>query len=61
MAWVKQLVNGANMPVAVKRTLTRDGTSTYYINGQPVRRRDIQDIFLVPGLRCAPYAIIGRG
>ena len=26
--------------IAVKRVLTRDGTSSYYINNQPVRRRD---------------------
>lgn len=47
--------------IAVKRTLTRDGTSTYYINGQPVRRRDIQDIFLGTGLGPRAYAIIGQG
>ncbi|UUZ54040.1 AAA family ATPase [Massilia sp. H-1] len=28
---------GQYAEIAVKRTLTRDGTSTYYINGQPVR------------------------
>ena len=47
--------------IAVKRTLTRDGTSTYYINGQAVRRRDIQDIFLGTGLGPRAYAIIGQG
>lgn len=47
--------------IAVKRTLTRDGTSTYYINSQPVRRRDIQDIFLGTGLGPRAYAIIGQG
>jgi chromosome segregation protein len=47
--------------VAVKRTLTRDGTSSYYINNQPVRRRDIQDIFLGTGLGPRAYAIIGQG
>ncbi len=47
--------------IAVKRTLTRDGTSTYYINGQPVRRRDIQDIFMGTGLGPRAYAIIGQG
>jgi chromosome segregation protein len=47
--------------IAVKRTLTRDGTSTYYINGQTVRRRDIQDIFLGTGLGPRAYAIIGQG
>lgn len=47
--------------IAVKRTLTRDGTSTYYINNQSVRRRDIQDIFLGTGLGPRAYAIIGQG
>ncbi|MYM22532.1 chromosome segregation protein SMC [Duganella sp. FT135W] len=52
---------GQYAEIAVKRTLTRDGTSTYYINGQPVRRRDIQDIFLGTGLGPRAYAIIGQG
>ena len=47
--------------ISVKRTLTRDGTSTYYINNQPVRRRDIQDIFMGTGLGPRAYAIIGQG
>ena len=47
--------------IAVKRVLTRDGTSTYYINNQVVRRRDIQDIFLGTGLGPRAYAIIGQG
>ncbi|NHZ62550.1 chromosome segregation protein SMC [Massilia genomosp. 1] len=52
---------GQYAEIAVKRTLTRDGTSTYYINSQPVRRRDIQDIFLGTGLGPRAYAIIGQG
>src|SRR3989344_1482996 len=36
--------------IAVKRVLTRDGTSSYFINNQPVRRRDVQDVFLGTGL-----------
>jgi chromosome segregation protein len=52
---------GQYAEIAVKRTLTRDGTSTYYINNQPVRRRDIQDIFLGTGLGPRAYAIIGQG
>ena len=47
--------------IAVKRVLTRDGTSSYYINNQSVRRRDIQDIFLGTGLGPRAYAIIGQG
>ena len=52
---------GQYAEIAVKRTLTRDGTSTYYINNQSVRRRDIHDIFLGTGLGPRAYAIIGQG
>ncbi len=52
---------GQYAEIAVKRVLTRDGTSTYYINSQVVRRRDIQDIFLGTGLGPRAYAIIGQG
>ena len=41
--------------------LTRDGTSSYFINNQPVRRRDVQDVFLGTGLGPRAYAIIGQG
>ena len=47
--------------IAVKRVLTRDGTSSYFINSQPVRRRDVQDVFLGTGLGPRAYAIIGQG
>ncbi|WP_397406406.1 chromosome segregation protein SMC [Polaromonas sp.] len=47
--------------IAVKRVLTRDGTSSYYLNNQPVRRRDVQDVFLGTGLGPRAYAIIGQG
>ncbi len=47
--------------IAVKRVLTREGTSSYYINNQPVRRRDVQDVFLGTGLGPRAYAIIGQG
>ena len=47
--------------IAVKRVLTRDGTSSYFINNIAARRRDIQDIFLGTGLGPRAYAIIGQG
>jgi chromosome segregation protein len=47
--------------IAVRRVLTRDGNSSYYINNQPVRRRDVQDVFLGTGLGPRAYAIIGQG
>jgi len=47
--------------IAVKRVLTRDGNSSYFINNLPVRRRDVQDVFLGTGLGPRAYAIIGQG
>ncbi|GAA4338034.1 chromosome segregation protein SMC [Pigmentiphaga soli] len=47
--------------IAVKRVLTRDGNSSYFVNNQTVRRRDIHDIFLGTGLGARGYAIIGQG
>ncbi len=47
--------------ISVKRVLTRDGDSNYYINGQHVRRRDVQDIFLGTGLGPRAYSIIEQG
>ena len=47
--------------IAVKRLLTRDGTSSNTINNQPVRRRDVHDVFLGTGLGPRAYAIIGQG
>jgi chromosome segregation protein len=32
--------------ISVKRVLEREGESSYYINNQHVRRRDVADIFL---------------
>jgi chromosome segregation protein len=47
--------------LSIKRILTRDGDSTYYINNIPVRRRDIHDLFLGTGLGPRAYAIIEQG
>ncbi len=47
--------------IAVRRVLTRDGASSYLVNGQQVRRRDIHDIFMGTGLGVRGYAIIGQG
>ncbi|MFP4606304.1 MAG: chromosome segregation protein SMC [Thiohalospira sp.] len=44
--------------LAVRRTVTREGQSTYYLNGTRCRRRDITDIFLGTGLGPRSYAII---
>ncbi|MFW8566737.1 chromosome segregation protein SMC [Orrella sp. 11846] len=47
--------------ISVRRVLTRDGTSSYFINQQSVRRKDIHDLFLGTGLGSRGYAIIGQG
>ncbi len=47
--------------IAIKRVLQRDGDSSYHINNQHVRRKDITDIFLGTGLGPRAYAIIEQG
>ncbi|MBN9287487.1 MAG: chromosome segregation protein SMC [Gammaproteobacteria bacterium 39-13] len=47
--------------IAIKRQVTRDGQSSYFLNGQRCRRRDITDIFLGTGLGPRSYAIIEQG
>ncbi len=47
--------------ISIKRQVTRDGQSNYYLNGTKCRRRDITDIFLGTGLGPRSYAIIEQG
>ncbi|HEY3699299.1 MAG TPA: chromosome segregation protein SMC [Spongiibacteraceae bacterium] len=47
--------------ISIKRKVTRDALSDYYLNGQKCRRRDITDIFLGTGLGPRSYAIIEQG
>ncbi|GAA6143948.1 chromosome segregation protein SMC [Thalassolituus maritimus] len=47
--------------ISVRRQVTRDGQSTYYLNGTKCRRKDITDIFLGTGLGPRSYAIIEQG
>lgn len=47
--------------IAVKRVLTRNGQSAYYINDVHVRKRDVADLFLGTGLGGDAYAIIEQG
>jgi chromosome segregation protein len=47
--------------VSVKRSLSRDGVSVYYINGARCRRRDITGLFLGTGLGPRSYSIIEQG
>lgn len=47
--------------IAIKRLVTREAQSEYYLNGTRCRRRDITDIFLGTGLGPRSYAIIEQG
>ncbi|MDB5988060.1 MAG: smc [Nevskia sp.] len=48
--------------IAVKRELTRDGGSQYYLNGAKCLKRDVTDLFLGTGLGGKnQYAIIEQG
>ncbi len=47
--------------ISVKRTVSRDGQSGYYLNGSKCRRRDITDLFLGTGLGPRSYSIIEQG
>lgn len=47
--------------ISIGRVLLRNGESSYYINKQKVRRRDITDIFLGTGLGARAYAIVEQG
>ncbi|HJS15621.1 MAG TPA: AAA family ATPase, partial [Rheinheimera sp.] len=47
--------------ISIKRLVTRDGQSNYFLNGTKCRRRDITDIFLGTGLGPRSYAIIEQG
>ncbi|WP_448136111.1 chromosome segregation protein SMC [Stenotrophomonas rhizophila] len=47
--------------ISVKRQVSRDGSSNYYLNGTKCRRRDITDLFLGTGLGPRSYSIIEQG
>ena len=47
--------------ISVKREVTRDGASKYFLNNSHCRRRDILDIFMGTGLGPKSYAIINQG
>ena len=52
---------GQYAEIAIKRQLTRQGDSSYFINNQAVRRRDITDLFLGTGVGTKGYAVIEQG
>ncbi|MDA8752545.1 AAA family ATPase, partial [Halieaceae bacterium] len=47
--------------ISIKRLVTREGQSEYFLNSTRCRRRDITDIFLGTGLGPRSYAIIEQG
>lgn len=47
--------------ISIRRQVTRDAVSTYFLNGTRCRRKDIADIFLGTGLGPRSYSIIQQG
>jgi len=47
--------------IAIRREVTRDGISNYFLNGTKCRRKDITGVFLGTGLGPRSYSIIEQG
>ncbi|MFT4655063.1 MAG: chromosome segregation protein [Patiriisocius sp.] len=47
--------------ISVKRVVTKDAVSSYFLNASKCRRKDITDLFLGTGLGPRSYAIIEQG
>lgn len=47
--------------IGIRREVSRDGISTYYLNGTKCRRKDITGVFLGTGLGSRSYSIIEQG
>lgn len=47
--------------ISIRRQVTRDSQSLYFLNNTRCRRRDIQDVFLGTGLGPRSYSIIEQG
>jgi len=47
--------------IAIRREVTRDGMSNYFLNGTRCRRKDITGVFLGTGLGPRSYSIIEQG
>jgi len=47
--------------ISIKRQITREGISSYFLNGTRCRRKDIHGIFLGTGLGPRGYSIIEQG
>jgi chromosome segregation protein len=47
--------------ISLKRQVSRDGVSVYYLNGSRCRRKDVRDLLLGTGLGSRSYSIIEQG
>lgn len=47
--------------IAIRRTVNREGVSTYYLNGARCRRMDITNLFLGTGVGARSYSVIEQG
>ncbi|TCS41427.1 chromosome segregation protein SMC [Reinekea marinisedimentorum] len=47
--------------ISIRRRVTRDGDSSYFLNGAKCRRKDVTDLFLGTGLGPRSYSIIEQG
>lgn len=47
--------------ISIRRSATRDGQSSYFLNGTRCRRRDITEVFMGTGLGPRSYSIIEQG
>ena len=47
--------------ISIRREVSRDGISNYYLNGTRCRRKDITQVFLGTGLGPRSYSIIEQG
>ena len=58
-----QLKNEFNLyqELSVKRKISRDGKSDYFLNGTRCRKKDIVQVFLGTGLGARSYAVIEQG
>ena len=47
--------------VGITRRLTRDGQSSYYLNGKPCSLRDIRELLMDTGVGTSAYSVIEQG
>lgn len=61
LAEVTLSLNDGAQDISIKRRIYRDGVNEYYINGEIVRLKDIQDLTMGTGIGVNSYAIIEQG